>query len=84
MRIRPEVPAYAQVLLLSIDETSLLLRLARKQIKAEENGKLKSWKEAEARMEKVRDEWHAFNLKEVQSQILKLSEMIKRLLGSPR
>ncbi len=77
MQINPQVPAYAQSLLLSIDETSLLVRLARKQIPEGERAKLQEWREAEAMMEIVRDVWHAFNLKEVQTQILKVYAKIK-------
>jgi Cytochrome c3 len=84
MGIRPQVPGQAQALLLLIDETSLLVQWARERIPAGDQKKLQGWSESLALMEGVKDEWHAFNLKQAQVQILKIYEGIKSLLARTR
>lgn len=80
MRISPEVPERAQALLLLINETSLLVGCAREKVPGGDKQKLQNWKDAYTTMETVRDEWHAFDLKRVQIQILKAYQIVKPFL----
>jgi hypothetical protein len=84
MGIRPQVPGEAQALLLLIDETSLLVQWARERIPAGDQKKFREWSESLALMEGVKDEWHAFNLKQVQVQILRIYDRIKSFLAETR
>jgi hypothetical protein len=80
MGINPQVPEHAQALLLLINETSLLVSQARKEVRAGDQNKLQQWNAAYKTMEAVRDGWHAFNLKQVQIQILKAYDLVKEFL----
>jgi formate-dependent nitrite reductase cytochrome c552 subunit len=77
MRIAPEVPAEAQAILLLMNETGLLLRCAKEKIGGSDREKSQEWKDANATIEKVRDEWHAFDLRRVQSKILEAYDQVK-------
>jgi len=79
-RISPQVPAHAQALLLLINQTSFLVRHAREQIEEGDQKGLQAGKKAYRMMETVRDEWHAFNLRQVQIAILEVYDMIARFL----
>jgi hypothetical protein len=80
MGINPAVPRHAQALLLLINETSMLVQLARQQIE-EDQEKMEKWKELYKLMEDARDEWHAFNLEQVQIVLLETYQRITRFLG---
>lgn len=83
MGINPQVPRQAQAVLLLINETSLLVKWARERVSGSDQKKLDEWKEAYGMMETVRDQWHAFNLKQVQVQILKIYDIIKNFWPKP-
>jgi len=78
--IKPQVPAQAQILLLAIDETSLLARVGREQGSKSDPKRIKEWREISGLMGTIRDEWHAFNLGQVQKGIFQVYDRIKRLL----
>jgi hypothetical protein len=80
MRIAPEVPMQAQALLLLMNETAQLARCAKDRIARSDQEKLQEWKEAYAAIETVRDDWHAFNLRRVQIEILDAYDRVKAFL----
>lgn len=75
--ISPQVPSHAQALLLLINETSLLEKCVAPQVR----DKSDDWRRSRASLKNLRDEWHAFNLNQVQASILAAYETIARLLG---
>jgi hypothetical protein len=81
MHIAPEVPAEAQAVLLLMNETGLLLRCAKERIAGSDREKSQKWKDAYAMIEKVRDEWHAFDLRRVQSKILEAYDRVKAFVA---
>ncbi len=84
MQISPNVPMHAQALLLLLNETSFLVRYAGKQTAGGDQEIIQTWRDAHSAMERTRDEWHAFNLKQVQSNIQKVYSLIVRVLYAPK
>jgi hypothetical protein len=80
MRINPQVPTQAQTVLLLINETTLLVEQARKQVKEGDEESMRAWKLAYVMTEKARDDCHAFDLKKVQRTILTTYDMITPFL----
>jgi hypothetical protein len=80
MRISPQVPVQAQALLLLINETAFLVRYSKGRIASDDIEGLQTWRNAYEIMQTTRDEWHAFNLKQVQMKILNVYNMILRFL----
>jgi hypothetical protein len=78
--INPEIPKQAQVLLLLINETSLLVRCTKERVQEGQQKKSKTWEETSTALRRVRDEWHAFNLNQVQIQILEVYDWLKVFL----
>jgi hypothetical protein len=84
MGINPEIPRQAQALLLLINETSLLARCAKERIPEGYQEKLKTWKDTSTAMETVKDDWHAFNLNQVQIEILEVYDKLKAFWGQEK
>jgi hypothetical protein len=76
----PQIPEQAQVLLLLINETSLLVRCIREKVPEGQQEMSKTWGEISVALRRVRDEWHAFNLNQVQIQILEVYDWLKVFL----
>jgi hypothetical protein len=78
--INPEVPTQAQGVLLLINETALLVRCAKEKIGVRDQEKVQEWRDANATIERVRDDWHAFDLGRVQIEILNAYDRVKGFL----
>jgi hypothetical protein len=85
MHIDPQVPERAQALLLLVDETSILVRLAGDKVQTSGGQAFQeSWQRISQAMTTVRDGWHAFNLGEVQARILEIYDRLKAFWAKRR